>query len=167
MNQCLEVLREKQGPPEDMTIQISYWLGYSDKPREWFLENFTEDGKPMDKQWRHDANQTIGTRGDANIKLLLPAIRQCKLPLHMKIMYCNLHERELLQLVQAFGSNQHILGCSIFGNPGNDSEHVQRALHQLVLRRKLQFQMWNNVPLTHELLEERKKVQEKKVCVLT
>ncbi|KAH9256025.1 hypothetical protein BASA81_005801 [Batrachochytrium salamandrivorans] len=166
VDKLLGVLRGKQDPPDDMVVQISYWVGYGDKPAAWFLHNQTDEGTVFDKQWRVDAHKLIGSKGDAHLRLVVGAIKQCKLPLYLRVLYCNLHEPEIKLLANAVLGNSHILGLTVFGNPGNDSESAQRALRNVVVKRPQPLLVWDNQPLTAELMEERQRFKDKNQCVL-
>lgn len=98
----------------------------------------------------------IGETGDIAIEQqIAPAMRQAKVPYHLRFFSCNLSDRAAKALCSALHETTCLEGLSLHRNCISESGLAE--LEDAIITSPAEVRFWNNAPLSPQMIESRKK----------
>ena len=113
---------------------------------------------------RNEAYEDIGEKGNEAIPAIAGAVESCRLPIHVRVIFCNLNETSVRALVNSLKANLFLIGFTCLFHPCMVEKRINqswyhsptsvagRSLENAVIRTLAPLQIWDNEKLPNNII---------------
>ena len=111
----------------------------------------------------------IGEKGNEAIRTIAGAMETCRLPIHVRFIFCNLNESSVRALANSLLANSSLIGFTCLFHPCMVEKHsdgywyhaptssTAQCVRDVVVRTRAPLEIWNNLKLEDDVVAERQK----------
>ena len=115
------------------------------------------------------AKNAIGEKGNEAIRTIAGAMETCRLPIHVRFIFCNLNEASVRALANSLLANSSLIGFTCLLHPCMVEKHsdgywyhaptssAAQFVRDAVIRTRAPLEIWNNWKLDDDVVAERQK----------
>ena len=105
--------------------------------------------------------KTIGEKGNEAIRTIAGAIETCRLPIHVRFIFCNLNEASVIVLANSLLTNSSLIGFTCLFHPClvNAPSVATQSLGNAVIRSLAPLEVLDNQALPDNIILFREKLK--------